>query len=105
MPVYDVVVIGAGHNGLVAANYLTDAGLTVAVVEANDEIGGMTATRAPISQAPQHLVNSFSVDAGLYLGGAGSHPGGGITGGPGYVSAQTMIEHLGLRRTRLRRGR
>lgn len=25
---HDVVVIGAGHNGLVAANYLADAGLS-----------------------------------------------------------------------------
>lgn len=60
---YDVVVIGAGHNGLVAANYLVDAGLRVIVVEANDAIGGMTATRTPIAAAPKHLINSYSVDA------------------------------------------
>ncbi len=60
---HDVVVIGAGHNGLVAANYLKDAGLSVAVLEANDAIGGMTATQTPIAAAPQHLINSYSVDA------------------------------------------
>lgn len=60
---YDVVVIGAGHNGLVAANYLRDAGLSVVVVEANDRIGGMTATRTPIVEAPHHLINSFSIDS------------------------------------------
>jgi phytoene dehydrogenase-like protein len=60
---YDIVVIGGGHNGLVAANYLIDAGYTVVVCEANDAVGGMTATGAVIPQAPQHLVNSFSVDA------------------------------------------
>jgi phytoene dehydrogenase-like protein len=32
--------------------------------------------------------------AGLYLGAAGCHPGGGITGGPGYVSARTMLRDL-----------
>src|SRR5881397_1496327 len=36
----DAVVIGAGHNGLVAANVLADAGWSVAVVEAEDEPGG-----------------------------------------------------------------
>jgi phytoene dehydrogenase-like protein len=60
---YDIVVIGGGHNGMVAANYLVDAGYTVIVCEANDAVGGMTATGAVIPEAPCHLVNSFSVDA------------------------------------------
>jgi phytoene dehydrogenase-like protein len=37
---HDAVVIGAGHNGLVAANVLADAGWSVLVVEAEDEAGG-----------------------------------------------------------------
>jgi phytoene dehydrogenase-like protein len=37
---YDVVIIGAGHNGLVCANYLARAGLSVAVLEARHVIGG-----------------------------------------------------------------
>lgn len=36
----DAVVIGAGHNGLVAANMLADAGWSVAVLEAQPEPGG-----------------------------------------------------------------
>ena len=39
-PSYDVAVIGAGHNGLVAANYLARAGRKVIVVEARDVVGG-----------------------------------------------------------------
>lgn len=36
----DAVVIGGGHNGLVAANVLADAGWSVVVSEAEDEPGG-----------------------------------------------------------------
>jgi phytoene dehydrogenase-like protein len=39
-PAPDAVVIGAGHNGLVAANVLADAGWSVVVHEAEDEPGG-----------------------------------------------------------------
>ena len=37
---YDVVILGAGHNGLVAASYLARAGLRVLLLEKNDYIGG-----------------------------------------------------------------
>jgi phytoene dehydrogenase-like protein len=37
---YDVVIIGGGHNGLVAATYLARAGKSVRILEANPEIGG-----------------------------------------------------------------
>lgn len=40
----DAVVIGAGHNGLVAANLLADAGWDVLVCEAQDRAGGAVAT-------------------------------------------------------------
>ncbi|HVZ01541.1 MAG TPA: NAD(P)/FAD-dependent oxidoreductase [Dongiaceae bacterium] len=42
---YDVVLIGAGHNGLVAATYLAKAGRKVIVLEASDRIGGAASTR------------------------------------------------------------
>jgi phytoene dehydrogenase-like protein len=37
---YDVVIVGAGHNGLVAAAYLAKAGLSVLMLEARDHVGG-----------------------------------------------------------------
>ena len=42
---YDVVILGAGHNGLVAANYLARAGLTVLLLEKNDYVGGATTSQ------------------------------------------------------------
>src|SRR6201995_4597722 len=42
--VVDAVVIGAGHNGLVAANLLADAGWDVVVLEATDRAGGAVAS-------------------------------------------------------------
>src|SRR5215216_2112205 len=42
---YDVVILGAGHNGLVAASYLVRAGLNVLLLEKNDYIGGATTSQ------------------------------------------------------------
>lgn len=42
---YDAVVIGGGHNGLVAAAYLARAGQSVLVLERGVELGGATASR------------------------------------------------------------
>jgi len=44
-PKYDVVILGAGHNGLVAAAYLARAGLSVLLLEKNDYIGGATTSQ------------------------------------------------------------
>src|ERR1700733_2662953 len=62
----DVVVVGAGHNGLTAACYLAKAGHNVLVVEASPTVGGMTSTYATIPGAPHHLVNEGAVQASLY---------------------------------------
>ncbi|MFI5101336.1 MAG: phytoene desaturase family protein, partial [Actinomycetes bacterium] len=42
---YDAVVVGAGPNGLVAANVLADAGRSVLLVEAADRVGGGARTQ------------------------------------------------------------
>lgn len=42
---YDVVILGGGHNGLVAASYLGRAGLSVLMLEKNNYIGGATTSQ------------------------------------------------------------
>ena len=40
MVTVDAVVVGGGHNGLVAAGYLARAGLRVRLLERLDDVGG-----------------------------------------------------------------
>src|SRR6202521_625000 len=44
MPETDVVIIGAGHNGLTCAAYLAMAGLRVKVIERRKAVGGAAVT-------------------------------------------------------------
>lgn len=62
----DVIVVGAGHNGLTAAAYLAKAGCKVTVVEASPVIGGMMGTNAVIPSAPDHLVNEGGIQASIF---------------------------------------
>jgi phytoene dehydrogenase-like protein len=54
----DAIVVGAGHNGLVAANLLADAGWSVLVLEATPHPGG--AVRSGEVTAPGYLSDLFS---------------------------------------------
>jgi phytoene dehydrogenase-like protein len=55
---YDAVVIGAGPNGLAAANHLVDAGRSVLVLEAQSTPGG--AVRSDRDIDPEFVQDTFS---------------------------------------------
>ncbi|MBV9292085.1 MAG: NAD(P)/FAD-dependent oxidoreductase [Frankiales bacterium] len=55
---YDAIVVGGGHNGLVAAAYLAKAGLRTVVCEARHVVGGAAVTEQPFG--PDFKVTSLS---------------------------------------------
>ena len=61
MKSYEYIIIGAGHNGLVAAAYLAKKGKKVLVLERRNIVGGQAITES--------FGNGFSVDT-LHAGGA-----------------------------------
>ena len=44
---YDAVIVGGGHNGLVAATLLAKAGRSVVVLERRDHVGGAAVSERP----------------------------------------------------------
>jgi phytoene dehydrogenase-like protein len=61
--VYDAIVVGAGHNGLVTAGYLAKAGLKVAVLERRHIVGGAAVTE---ERWPGFKISSLSYVNSLF---------------------------------------
>src|SRR2546430_2340796 len=59
MTAYDIIIVGAGHNGLVTAAYLARAGKRVLVVERRDVVGGACVT--------EELWPGFKVSTAAYV--------------------------------------
>ena len=59
MPKYDAIIIGGGHNGLVAAAYLARAGRRVLVLERRELVGGCAVT--------EEIWPGYRVSTGAYL--------------------------------------
>lgn len=63
---FDVIVVGAGHNGMTAAAYLARSGKRVLVVEQGYKVGGMTSSGNLIAEAPNHIVTPCAMEI-IYL--------------------------------------
>src|SRR5689334_13654030 len=61
---HDLIIIGAGHNGLVAAAYLARAGKKILVLERRDVVGGAAVTG---EIAPGYRVSTASYLMSLLL--------------------------------------
>ncbi|HEY3851068.1 MAG TPA: NAD(P)/FAD-dependent oxidoreductase [Steroidobacteraceae bacterium] len=59
---FEVVIVGAGHNGLVAGTYLAKAGRRVLILERGPKLGGMTSSGFMIPEAPGHVVTPCAVE-------------------------------------------
>jgi phytoene dehydrogenase-like protein len=83
MPVdssHDVVIVGGGHNGLVAATYLAQAGRSVLVLERRDHVGGAAVSERPfagvdarlsryaylVSLLPRQIIDELGLDIVLH---------------------------------------
>ncbi len=58
--VYDAIVIGGGHNGLVAGAYLARSGARTVVLEARNKTGGAADTSSPWPEHPDFKVTTYS---------------------------------------------
>lgn len=77
--IYDTVIVGGGHNGLVAACYLASAGKKVLILEKNDYIGGGTTSQKVfpdyeaylsrysylVSLIPKEILDELDIDLNL----------------------------------------
>ena len=57
---YHAIVVGGGHNGLVAGSFLARSGARTVVLEARSKVGGAVDTSAPFPDHPDIKVSTYS---------------------------------------------
>jgi len=81
---YDAIVVGGGHNGLVAGAYFAKAGARTVVLEARSKVGGAVDTSAPFPNHPEIGVSTYSYVMSLM---------------PAFIIEQLRLERHGYRVT------
>lgn len=101
----DVVVIGAGHNGLVCGAYLAAAGLDVEIVEANSEPGGCIWTehldsghRLELGAIELSMIEDIAVDLDLERHGL-KLLGRDVLVGAGFGDGRSLLFHSDIEQT------
>ena len=61
MKKFDVIIIGGGHNGLVAACVLSKKGKKVLVIEKNEKLGGLANYVESLSDISQEILKELNI--------------------------------------------
>ena len=86
---YDIIIIGAGHNGLICGAYLAKKGHRVLVLEASDNLGGLAETREfhpGFKVSVAHSISNFSTKVAKDLN----------LSAYGFISGATPLTTVGL---------
>ena len=61
MKKFDVIIIGGGHNGLVAACVLSKKGKKVLLIEKNEKLGGLANYSENLSSISQEVLKELNI--------------------------------------------
>jgi phytoene dehydrogenase-like protein len=68
MTSFDAIIIGAGHNGLVAAGLLAKAGRKVVVLEASAAVGGAMSVGHIVNRLSPKVIAALGIDVRSFVG-------------------------------------